>query len=111
MLSWFARPGERAKRIDADADVLGSRYGEKAHSVAPRSEHEAGSQPMAKEWNSIVLAVAQKTHKRLGLDAATRRAINSGVPPRRTTSESDWPRFFDERSQLEELERILGEER
>lgn len=110
MLSWIARRGEKAKRIEADADGPVRAYGEKACSVARRREHETSSQPIARDWNRIALAIAERTHKGLGLDTATPMATNASIVPGPMTSEADWPRFFDERSQLEELERILREE-
>ena len=60
---------------------------------------------MTQVWNRIALAVARKAHKRVGLDAGTRMAMDADLGLGQANSET-LP-FFDARSQLEELERIL----
>jgi hypothetical protein len=105
MLSWLRRRSERARRIEAEANALVHKYGKRAYSVARRREQEASSLPMTQEWNRIALAVARKAHKRVGLDRGTRMAMDADFGLRQPESET-LP-FFDARSQLEELERIL----
>jgi hypothetical protein len=58
-------------------------------------------------WNQITLATAPKAHKSLDLDAGTRKAMDADFGLWPMTIEA--PRFFDSRSQLEEVERILRE--
>jgi hypothetical protein len=59
-------------------------------------------------WNRITPAIAPKAHKSVGdLDAERRMAADAdfGLWP----MTSDAPRFFDSRSQLKEVERVLRE--
>jgi hypothetical protein len=66
---------------------------------------------MAKRiWNRITLAIAPKTHRSVDLDAERRMAADAdfglwGLWP----MASEAPRFFDSRSQLGEVERVLRE--
>ena len=46
MLAWLGRRGERAKRIEAEADALVRDYGPHAYSVARLREQEASGFPM-----------------------------------------------------------------
>ncbi len=105
MLSWLRRRSERARRVEAEANALVHEYGKRAYSVARRREQEASSLAMTQEWNRIALAIAHQAHKRVGLDTGTRMALVADFGPARMTPET--PAFFDARSQLEELERIL----
>ena len=107
MRSWLRRRGETAKRIEAEADVLVRDFGTQAYSVARRREQEASSHRMTQEWNRIALAVAQKTHRRMGLDTGTRMAMDADPAAGPMTREI--PQFYDARSQLDEIERILKE--
>ena len=103
----LGRRGERARRIEAEADALVRDYGPQAYSVARLREHEASSFPMTQEWNRIACAVARKTHNRVGLDTATPMAADFHFGPGRMTNKAEAPPFFDARAQLEELERVL----
>jgi hypothetical protein len=107
MLPWSGRRGERARRIEGEADVLVRDYGAQAYSVARLREHEASSFPMTQEWDRIACAVARKTHKRVGLDPATCMALDAHFGLGRMTNETEAPPSFDARAQLEELERLL----
>ena len=77
MLSWLRRRREQAERIEAEADALISDLGDGAYAEARRREREASSDEMEQEWRRIALAVARKTGKSVGLDTATRMAIDA----------------------------------
>jgi hypothetical protein len=47
-------------------------HGGRAYSKARQREHEASSDAMVKHWRCVVLAIAKKTGKRVGVDTATR---------------------------------------
>jgi hypothetical protein len=106
MLAWLGRRGERAKRIEAEADVLVRDYGPQAYSLARSRQQEASSFPMTQEWNRIASAIARKMHTPVGLDKATGVAADAHFGPGRMTTEAA-PPFFDARAQLEELERVF----
>jgi hypothetical protein len=101
MLSWLRRRGERARRIEAEADTLVRDYGVRAYSVARQRQRESASIPMKQEWSRIARAVARNAHQRVGLDIGARMAIDADYEHGRT------PVTFDARAQLKELERIL----
>jgi hypothetical protein len=46
--------------------------GAEAYREARQREHEASSDAMVKHWRCVVLAIANKTGKRVGVDTATR---------------------------------------
>ena len=75
MRSWLRRRRERLERAEADAVILD--LGATAYSQAPRREHEASSNAMAREWNRVALAVARKTGQTVGLNASTRIAMDA----------------------------------
>jgi hypothetical protein len=71
MLRWLRR-GQDARRLaQADAEALIRDHGAEAYSKARQREHEASSDAMVKHWRRVVLAIAKKTGKRVGLDTAT----------------------------------------
>ena len=93
MLSWLRRRREQAERIEAEADALISDLGDGAYVEARRREREASSDEMEREWRRIALAIARKTGKSVGLDTATRMAIDAdfsvlddGTRPERTAT-------------------------
>jgi hypothetical protein len=80
MLSWLARRRARIARIDAEAETLIRDLGDRAYPEARRREREASSDQIAKDWGRVALAVARKTGKRIGLDTATRMALEADFP-------------------------------
>jgi hypothetical protein len=77
MLPWLRRRRERLKRIEAEADALILDLGVEAYGEARRRERAARSDATAREWNRVALAVVRKTSERLGLDTATRIAMDA----------------------------------
>ena len=56
--------------------------------MGPRwREQTASSRIMAQEWNLIVLAIARRTGRRIGLDVSTRMAITAVFAPDREPAE------------------------
>jgi hypothetical protein len=47
-------------------------HGAEAYSKARQREHDASSDAMVKHWRRVVLAIAKKTGKRVGVDTPTR---------------------------------------
>ena len=108
MLSWLRRRREQAERIGAEADALISDLGDGAYAEARRRAREASSDEMEREWSRVALAIARKTGRRVGLDTATRMAMDAdfsvrddGIAPK---DES-----FEEIDPLDELVRIVSE--
>ena len=79
-----------------------------AYSAARLREREASSDEMAKHWHQVALAVARKTGKRVGLDMATRMAMDADFPLGQDLTE---PRHRPpvETDPLDELMRIVSE--
>ena len=97
-----------AERIEAEADALISDLGDSAYVEARRREREASSDEMEQEWRRIALAIARKTGKSVGLDTATRMAIDAdfsvlddGTAPRSEPQQDIDP--------LDELMRIVSD--
>jgi hypothetical protein len=72
LFRWLRRrpgclPAGPSRRRGADRD-----HGAEAYSKARQREHEAGSDAMVKHWRRVVVAIAKKTGKRVGVDTATR---------------------------------------
>jgi len=72
MLSWLRRRREIAERIDAEADALINELGVEAYAEARRREYESSDDAIALRWNRVVLAVAHKIGKRIGLNTQPR---------------------------------------
>jgi hypothetical protein len=84
MFSWLRRRrGERAERIDAEADALIGELGVEAYAEARRREYESSNDALALRWNRIALAVGRKSGKLVGLDTSTRMAMNAVFAPDR----------------------------
>jgi hypothetical protein len=77
MLSWLRRRRDQAERIEAEADALISNLGDGAYSEPRRRAREASSDEMEREWSRVALAIARKTGKHVGLDTATRMAMEA----------------------------------
>ena len=109
MLSWLARRRARIQCIEAEAEALIRNLGDWAYSEARRREHEASSDAIAKDWSCVALAVARKTGKRVGLDAATRMSTDADFSLR---EEEAAPIKHPPRAKtdpIEELVRIVAE--
>ena len=108
MLSWLRRRRDQAERIEAEADALISDLGDGAYSEARRRAREASSDEMEREWSRVALAIARKTGKHVGLDTATRMAMEADFSVREggTAGESE---PLDDIDPLDELMRIVSE--
>src|SRR5271157_2290074 len=109
MLSWLARRRARIGRIEAEAEALIRDAGDRAYSEARRREREASSDPIAKDWGRVALAVARKTGKRVGLDPATPMSTDADFPLREDEVDSINPPPHAKIDPIEELIRIVGE--
>jgi len=109
MLSWLARRRARIERIEAEAEALIRNLGDWAYSEARRREHEASSDAIAKDWSRVALAVARKTGKRVGLDAATRMSTDADLSLREDAAASIEPPPHAKTDPIEELARIVAE--
>ena len=108
MLSWLRRRRDQAERIEAEADALISDLGDGAYSEARRRAREASSDEMEREWSRVALAVARKTGREVGLDTATRMAMDADFSVREgETAGGSEP--FEEIDPLDELMRIVSE--
>jgi hypothetical protein len=79
ILSWLRRRRERARRIDADSEMLIRELGAEAFAEARMMERRAKSSDEGRRWRDIALTVARKTGKRVGLDTATRMALDADL--------------------------------
>jgi hypothetical protein len=61
MLWWLPRRRERIISIDAEAEALISGLGFDAYDEARRREIEASSDAIARDWDRVAQAIAQKT--------------------------------------------------
>jgi hypothetical protein len=109
MLSWLRRRRERAERIDAKARELIGAFGVDAYSVARQRKLQADSAEVAREWRCIARVIAHKTGMRVGLDTATRMAMDADFTATRQKDGAQKNLQSLEISQLEELRRITSE--
>jgi hypothetical protein len=108
MLSWLRRRREQAERIEDEADALISDLSDGAYSEARRRAREASSHEMEREWSRVALAVARKTGRPVGLDTATRMAMDANFSAREDgTAPEHEP--YEETDPLDELMRIVSE--
>jgi len=77
ILLWLRRRRERVSGIEADANLLIRELGSEAYSEARTMERRATSPDERRRWRDIALAVASKSGKRVGLDTATRMAMEA----------------------------------
>lgn len=91
MLSWLRRRRERAERIDAKVKALIRAFGVDAHYEARQRQLGAESAEAVQEWRAVARAIAHKTGSRLGLDTATRMAMDADFSPARQTSREPTP--------------------
>ncbi len=109
MLSWLARRRARMERIKAEAEALIRGIGDRAYSEARRGEREASSDAIAKDWSRVALAVARKTGRRVGLDAATRMSTDADFSLREDEAASNERPPHAKTDPIEELIRIVAE--
>jgi hypothetical protein len=110
MLSWLRPRRERAERIDAEADALIGAFGEGAYSEARCRAREASSDEMERKWSRVALAIARKAGRRIGLDTATRMAMDADFSIRDdATARETAP--LDDTDPLDELMRVVSEAR
>ena len=108
MLSWLRRRREQTERIEAEADALISNLGDGAYSEARRRARESSSDEMEREWSRVGLAIARKTGKSVGLDMATRMAMDADFSIR---DEESTPinEPLEDTDPLDDLMRIVSE--
>ena len=109
ILSWLRRRRERAARVEADATMLVSELGEDAYSEARLMESRAKSTDEQRHWREVSQAVARKTGKRVGLDTATRMALDADFDGR-----GKQPPVIPEPEKvdpIDELKRLISERR
>jgi hypothetical protein len=109
MLSWLRRRREKAERIDAKARALIRAFGVDAYSEARQRERQAQSAEATQEWRAVAVAIARKTGKRVGLDTATRMAIDADFSAARQGGDERKNLNFPEVDQIEELKRVISE--
>ena len=108
MFSWLPRRRRvRMDRVEAEAEALIRELGFAAYSEARRREYESSGDVMARDWSRVALVVAQKTGKRVGVDATNLMAISAYFVPDREAVPTHGPRPFSEPSWVEEQVDIL----
>jgi hypothetical protein len=110
MLSWLRRRREKAERIDAKVKALTRAFGVDAHNEARRRQREAESVEAAQEWRAVARAIARKTGRRVGLDTATRMAMDADFSTARQGDGQRTDPHFLGMDQLDELRRIISKE-
>ena len=110
MLSWLARRRAKIVRLDVEAEALIRDLGDRAYSEALRRQRESSSDEIAKDWGRIASAVARKSGKQVGLDTATRMAIDAdfSLEPHQAESAHQPP---EETDPVDELMRIVSDVR
>lgn len=106
MLSWLRRRRERAERIDAKVMALIRAFGVDAHYEARQRQRGAESAEAAQEWRAVARAIARKTGSLLGLDTATRMAMDADFSTARGNTLKDLQ--SREVDPLEEMRRIIS---
>ena len=87
MRFWLPRRRGRAERIDANARALIRAFGADAYSEARQGKLQAESAKAAQEWRRIARVVAHKTGTRVGLDTASRMAMDADFTATRLVAE------------------------
>jgi hypothetical protein len=108
MLGWLRKRRKRRALVEAWAKALIRDLGgnRDAYGEARRMEREADDLTSAKHWNRTALAIARTTDRCIGMDTATRMAVDEDfsdrsepmTPPRKPLRKVD---------PIAELERIL----
>jgi hypothetical protein len=79
ILSWLRRRRERARRIEADAEMLLCELGPEAYAEGRLMQRRAKSIEERRHWRDVALVVARKNGKRVGLDTATRMSLDADL--------------------------------
>jgi len=108
MLSWLRRRRESAGRIEAKATILSALLGPDAYSEARLLERHADSPAERKEWSAVALTIARMTGKRVGLDTATRMAMDADYSTDREASGDRSHAATPEIDPIAELKRIVA---
>ena len=108
MLSWLSSRRARIERIEAEAEALVSDVGEAAYGEARRRENEASSDAIARDWDSVALAVARLIGKRKDVDPLVRLAMNAVLVPDREKAVSRKPRPLSALRPAIEPQNVLG---
>jgi hypothetical protein len=109
MLSWLRRRRERVEQIEAKARALIGAFGVDACSVARQRKLQAENAQAAREWRRIARAIAHITGTRVGLDTATRMAMDADFTAPRQKDSGRRNVQSLEMSPLEEQRRITSE--
>ena len=107
MRFWLRRRRRRAERIDANARALIRAFGADAYSEARQGKLQAESAKAAQEWRRIARVVAHKRGTRVGLDTASRMAMDADF--KATRQQDSARKNLPEIGQLDELRRITSE--
>ena len=91
------------ERIEADAEGLIRDFGVAAYGEARRREHEASSDPIAGDWESVALAVARLIARLKDVDPEVRLAMNAVLVPDREKVASQKPQFLSALTSADEL--------
>ena len=83
ILAWLRRRRERAQQIETDASTLIREFGSDAYAEARLMQRRAKSFEDRRHWRNVALAIAHKSAKRIGLDTATRMAMEVDFSERR----------------------------
>jgi hypothetical protein len=110
MLSWLRRRRERADRIDAKVKALIRAFGVDAHYEARQRKRGAESAEAAQEWRAVAQAIARKTGRRVGLDTATRMAMDADFSTARQRDGQRTDPHSPGMDQLDELRRLISKE-
>jgi hypothetical protein len=89
MFSSSPRQRLRIEDIDAEAEALINYFGVEAYCEARRRERGASSEAIARDWGRVARAVARKTKRRTGLDAATRMGMCAHLGDRGESANSE----------------------
>ena len=107
MFAWLRRRREDARRVEADAAALVAEYELAAYSEARQRQQDAHNAGTFAHWGRVALAVARLTGKRVGLDTATRMAMDAIFKGKRERSLTVIREPVPDIDQIEELRRML----
>ena len=110
MLRWLAAGHGLAQvAAEADAETLIAEDRLTAYSEARQRQQDAHNAETFAHWGRVARAVGRMTGKRVGLDAATRMAMDADFNERGEPSTQERAPML-KMDQIDELIRILGEQ-
>ncbi len=118
MLQWVRRRQEARRLAQADAEALVRGHGADAYAEArwrerdvilPDGTTHAGRAP--EHWGRVALIVARMTGKRVGVDTATRMAMDADFRDRGKPGRQKPARPAADVDALEELQRLIREKK